>query len=367
MSEIQNRESLPTEVDTAAQGVHNSGEHNKHMKSRKNGIAIRKSSTSDATIYSQSLPSEPFISRASGINPLEPSHTDHPGGGTSNFDEATRAHRTAALRRLNGTATKPTKPGSAASSQPVLVRSHSIDMPSPKAAVPGKSERVQDKSVEKSNYELPPLEAFSFQEILQSINSEITVPIDNIAEICGRSKMSLSNEYSSHLPPQAEFSQGISHGANHSLDAVLHPRLLTVDEASSSHERLWEDNEQEVDGMRLPMQERRHSRAKSASWALLGAQHGTQQEHVARTAAPITETSQMTQVSSSLEGLAKAEQPPGSLTRPQSETPASSVHFSTFSSLVPSWLRNSHAWEGPAHPSSRDANATEALNKLLKK
>lgn len=371
MSESKSRVSLRAEIDPAPRGVHDSGEHgthtHTHIKLRKHGIGIRKSSTTEATIYSQSLPSEAFISRASGHRRLDPSAADSRAEAPATRDETTRARRAAALRRLNGPAAKSTRPGSPAPSKPVLVRSHSIDMGSSKAAIPDVSGGVHDRSIEKSHYELPPLEAFSFQEILQSISSDIRVPIERIAEICGKSKLSLANEYSSHMPPHAEFTPASFQPANDSLDAVFHHRLLPVEEASSSHERLWHGREPEDDGPGHPMHGKRHSRAKSASWALLGAQPSTHQENLVRTAAPVAETSQMTEVSSSLEGHPIAKPRPSPLSPQPTERPASSVDFTTLSNLVPSWLRSSTAHDGPSSPGYGDASAKEALHRLLGK
>lgn len=367
MSKSKSRAPLPAEVDTAAQDVHDSGEHGTYIKLRKHGIGIRKSCTSAPTIYSQSLPSEAFISRASGHNRLDTAAPDSRSGATSTLDETTRAQRATALRRLNGTASKAKKPSSAANSKPVLVRSHSTDMLSSKAAMPDISERMQDRSAEKAHYELPPLEAFSFQEILQSISSEIKVPIDRIAEICGKSKLSLANEYSSHMPPHAEYIPGTSQRANESLDVAFRHRLLPVEEASSSHERLWEGRDQDDEGPGQAPQDKRHSRAKSASWALLGARPSTQQENLIRTAAPVAETSQMTHASSSLECLPTTNPRPSPLSPQPSERPPSSVDFTTFSNLVPSWLRNSTACDGPSGPGNREVGAREALNRLLGK
>src|SRR5690606_6733077 len=56
--------------------------------------------------------------------------------------------------------------------------------------------------------------------------------LDNIAEICGRSKLSLANEYGSHLPPQGEI-----RATGRSMDNGL----VTVDEASSADEQLDDD------------------------------------------------------------------------------------------------------------------------------
>ncbi|KAI4132869.1 MAG: hypothetical protein LQ347_002420 [Umbilicaria vellea] len=376
MSTSKSRESLPAEVDTAAQGVHDSGEHGTYIKLRKHGIGIRKSSTTEPTIYSQSLPCEVFISRASVHHRRDASAADSRSGASSTLDETTRAQRAAALRRLNGTAVKAKKASPAAHSKPVLVRSHSIDMPSSKTAIPDPSERMQDKSAEKNQCELPPLEAFSFQEILQSISSDIQVPIDRIAEICGKSKLSLANEYSSHMPPHADVSPGTFQGAHESLDVVFRHRhrhrLLPVEEASSSHERLWEGRDQEYEGPGpgLAPQDKRHCRAKSASWALLGARpNNTQQENLVRTAAPVAETSHNTQVavSTSLEHLPIATLRPSPQSPPPSEMPASAVDFANFSNLVPSWLCNSTAYDAPSSAGNREASAKDALNRLLGK
>ncbi|MCJ1316048.1 hypothetical protein MMC15_001368 [Xylographa vitiligo] len=54
------------------------------------------------------------------------------------------------------------------------------------------------------SHALPPLSAFSFADILASIDMDVKAEIDSIAEICGRSKLSLANEYGSHLPPHGE-------------------------------------------------------------------------------------------------------------------------------------------------------------------
>ncbi|MCJ1403013.1 hypothetical protein MMC11_006235 [Xylographa trunciseda] len=59
-------------------------------------------------------------------------------------------------------------------------------------------------SSRRSKHALPPISAFSFADILASIDMDVKTEIDGIAEICGRSKLSLANEYGSHLPPHGE-------------------------------------------------------------------------------------------------------------------------------------------------------------------
>jgi hypothetical protein len=52
--------------------------------------------------------------------------------------------------------------------------------------------------------QLPAADDFSFSAILRAVDPEIRDAIDAIAEICARSRMSLSDEYDAHLPPQGE-------------------------------------------------------------------------------------------------------------------------------------------------------------------
>lgn len=78
--------------------------------------------------------------------------------------------------------------------------------------------------------ELPPLSDFTIDGILAAIQPDIEGTIDAIAEIMGRSRLSLANEYDSHMPPQGE------------IRASSRSALLPVEEASSSNEQLAADN-----------------------------------------------------------------------------------------------------------------------------
>ncbi|OJJ95494.1 hypothetical protein ASPACDRAFT_81970 [Aspergillus aculeatus ATCC 16872] len=71
---------------------------------------------------------------------------------------------------------------------------------------------------------LPSEEDFSIDGILRAIEPDIRHTLDAIGEICGRSKLSLANEYGSHIAPLGEI-------------RAPPGGLLTVDEASSDHER----------------------------------------------------------------------------------------------------------------------------------
>lgn len=78
--------------------------------------------------------------------------------------------------------------------------------------------------------QLPPVSDFTINGILSAIQPDIEGTIDAIAEIMGRSRLSLANEYDSHMPPQGE------------IRASSRSALLPVEEASSSKEELAADN-----------------------------------------------------------------------------------------------------------------------------
>nr|KMM67607.1 hypothetical protein CPAG_03940 [Coccidioides posadasii RMSCC 3488] len=80
---------------------------------------------------------------------------------------------------------------------------------------------------------LPPVQEFGIEGILRAIEPDIRNTLEAIAEICGRSKLSLANEYGSHRPPLGEIrapTRPMNHG------------LLAVEEATSSSERLADEN-----------------------------------------------------------------------------------------------------------------------------
>lgn len=132
--------------------------------------------------------------------------------------------RTPANATLDRPSTTPT--------QPVLVR-----------AYPGNADDTNSKRSTMSTHRLfpfthsrgsalpprsgPPLPTdkdFSIENILQAIEPDIRGTLDSIAEICGRSKLSLSNEYGSHIAPLGEI-------------RAPPGGLVPVEEASSSEER----------------------------------------------------------------------------------------------------------------------------------
>ena len=107
--------------------------------------------------------------------------------------------------------------------------------------------------------QLPSADEFSFSAILRAVDPEIRDAIDAIAEICARSRMSLADEYDSHLPPQGEITGGGSAWATSTGALAGRGRLnrisqgwtaadntlMAVPEASSSSERLAQDGRAE--------------------------------------------------------------------------------------------------------------------------
>ena len=114
----------------------------------------------------------------------------------------------------------PPESSSAASSKPVLVRAPSnSDM-----------KKRPKPRVHTGSPKLPSPESFTFQDILASIGPEGDASISAIAEICGRSKLSLAEEHDSHRPPHA---QVVNTGSS-PAESLPSMRLETVAEATSN-------------------------------------------------------------------------------------------------------------------------------------
>ncbi|KAF3396350.1 hypothetical protein F1880_006987 [Penicillium rolfsii] len=122
--------------------------------------------------------------------------------------------------------------------QPVLVRAYSGNAEnesrsksstmSPRRLFPFTGSR-SSASPRPSGPPLPSDKDFSIDSILQAIDPDIRGTLDSIAEICGRSKLSLANEYGSHIAPLGEIRAPTGGG------------LVPVEEASSSDERRADD------------------------------------------------------------------------------------------------------------------------------
>ena len=170
--------------------------------------------------------------------------------------------RSAANKTSNNKSGSSTKTG-----QPVLVRTYDGKMdvlsPSPRQnQLPGNSIR-----------NLPPLSAFSFQDILAAIDPEIRASIDSIAEICGRSKLSLANEYDAHLPPQGQLNRPRGDESNEVVQNMLYHYLEPVEETASTSSQPVSSSaaaRTSTDGSVLDMPDSPRTTARSHSRALLG-------------------------------------------------------------------------------------------------
>ena len=158
------------------------------------------------------------------------------------------SHR-AALRRLNGLISRTLgtdgagRIPSTASTQPVLVRTYDSKMKTSKSRPHRPNIRpgpfsVDSPSDDRKQDDFPPLSAFSFQEILAAIDPDIRNSINTIAEICGRSKMSLANEYDAHMPPhgvpRGELNLPRTEDSAEAVQSMLHRYLEPVEETASS-------------------------------------------------------------------------------------------------------------------------------------
>ncbi|KAI1391276.1 uncharacterized protein F4822DRAFT_396195 [Hypoxylon trugodes] len=156
------------------------------------------------------------------------------------LDGSTATHRTTTLRQLSRSQPssrrrydRTTGPPSIKStttgtySQPVIVRTYSgvptsstargpvsvstvepTTNPSPR--LPSRNgpikNMVRQKGIEKArataDAKLPPLESFTFKSIIADIQQDVGADLDRIAEICARTRYSLSNQYEVHIAPQ---------------------------------------------------------------------------------------------------------------------------------------------------------------------
>ena len=125
---------------------------------------------------------------------------------------------------------------------PVLVRAYRGDRASAldPRSTPGKSAQA-----------LPPISAYTFAAILRSSDSpEFQQAIDGIAEICAKNRMSLADEYSSHLPPLGEITAADSSSVRpHMIRPGARRALTSVPEASSGSSEGSRKSKKKVGGL----------------------------------------------------------------------------------------------------------------------
>ena len=155
------------------------------------------------------LPPSLWSTNASTASLVE---TDQSAQGEHSLDEGSVANRILALRQLNGATrsrhryAKSTGARNSTYNQPVIVRTYSGPA-RPRAqkrdlVLVKKANGHSNATKKKMDLKLPPVEAFSFKGIMDEIRSDVSEDLERIAEICARSKYSLSNQYEVHMPPQ---------------------------------------------------------------------------------------------------------------------------------------------------------------------
>ncbi|KAI1414227.1 hypothetical protein F5Y13DRAFT_159039 [Hypoxylon sp. FL1857] len=200
---------------------------------------VNSSATHDTNSRRRSLPFvfPPLFPKNTSSTFLIPSTAE---GRPIPLDGSTTAHRTTTLHQLSRSQPSPrrrysgqTGPPSIKStttetcSQPVVVRTYSGVSPSSStrgpvsvstsSPTPNLSRRrpsrngimksmVRHKGNEKgrgtAGAKLPPLESFTFKSIIAEIQQDVGADLDRIAEICARTRYSLSNQYEVHIAPQ---------------------------------------------------------------------------------------------------------------------------------------------------------------------
>ncbi|GJC81849.1 hypothetical protein ColLi_04687 [Colletotrichum liriopes] len=210
------------------------------------------------------------------------------------LDDSTTAHRTSALRELNSNYpsrhryAKSTGAQSSTYSQPVIVRTYSGSHSRPTSTnrsngigpgglgsrtassiVSGPAASVRriialrtpfsgSKSTQHGGLsmargmakkrlegqdalaKLPPVEAYSFKSMMANIEAQegennINADLDRIAEICARSRYSLSNQYEVHVAPHGSGASFVSHAS--SSRRQRHNAGLTLEAVVSDDER----------------------------------------------------------------------------------------------------------------------------------
>ncbi|KAI1432665.1 hypothetical protein GGR50DRAFT_581360 [Xylaria sp. CBS 124048] len=102
--------------------------------------------------------------------------------------------------------------------------------------------QVTKKLSPRDDFKLPPLKAFTFKSIMAEIEQDISADLDRIADICARSRYSLSNQYEIHVAPYGSgdsFIQTspalVSAGASRHDGEGPTLQAISIDEASISH------------------------------------------------------------------------------------------------------------------------------------
>ena len=105
---------------------------------------------------------------------------------------------------------------------PVLVKAYNV----------ATSTVSEGSSVDRKAPTLPPASSYVFADILRHVDCpDFQSAIEGIAELCAKNRMSLADEYASHLPPLGEITAATTRP--HLLRPGMHRPLTSVPEGSS--------------------------------------------------------------------------------------------------------------------------------------
>jgi hypothetical protein len=176
---------------------------------------------------------------ATHISALRQLHGTSGGDSVSAAEDWTRRHRYA----------KSAGARNSTYSQPVIVRTYSGSRPASRntetrvGSIRGRDSlgKGDIKEVDKmGKAELPPVEAFTFKNIMEHIQGNVADDLERIAEICARSRYSLSNQYEVHMPPHGQgenFITAAPVGNGHQVGGPTLQAIASDDEAPRPQRR----------------------------------------------------------------------------------------------------------------------------------
>ncbi|GAB1314373.1 Stress response RCI peptide [Madurella fahalii] len=150
--------------------------------------------------------------------PIQPTLSDIGVGTTSSINHHRTESNGADGRGVSMPRPHKDKKGSSSSTSSKLPLPLPLPLPWPWHSVPSRQEQEEAK--------LPPLEAFSFKSFMADMQARegdngIGADLDRIAEICARSRYSLSNQYEVHVAPHGSGASFVS-GAGSSYPSTPH-------------------------------------------------------------------------------------------------------------------------------------------------
>ena len=197
---------------------------NTSLEDRRHSLPLHLSASPSPSPSSLSRPiattASPCVAAATGVwdarTSAEAGHPQSlpPPRGPNVRHEIAAAHRAAALRQLNAPSSrarhrqsKSTGARSDITDTPVVVRTYSGTPPLEHHRHRHHQRHHNHPPIEEeadmARPEMPPVEAFSFDDIMKNVESDVVGALDAIAGICANYAYSPSDHYDAHLPPQA--------------------------------------------------------------------------------------------------------------------------------------------------------------------